>query len=254
MANASTALYPDSDASKVRTIPYTQPPGRGYPPIPRPFDLNPVIDLCTVGRLTGAQYVRCGKLQRPEGEIIRTAEVLDVDRQRIYRWLASGLTDIQADTIAIILGHHPCLIWPDWFAKAPSEEECLRAEDIEAGRIRAQENKAARLQLRAELEAERKAERLARIARIEQSITALPVPELIAPKPEPIAEREPAPEPWAQREAILGRLRDLKRRLYTWMQIEMLLDREGVVGPSGEPMDVLFLAGLYFHPDEEVSA
>jgi hypothetical protein len=87
-----------------------------------------VIRLCTLGRLTGVQATRGGAKTRPNGEIIRTAEVLDVDRQRVYRWTKRGLTADQADVIAIMFGLHPCLVWPDWFAQVPDEEEIAAAE------------------------------------------------------------------------------------------------------------------------------
>jgi hypothetical protein len=112
--------------SRVLTIPNA--PYSAHGPIPRPFPFEPVIRLCTLGRLTGVQATRGGAKTRPNGEIIRTAEVLDVDRQRVYRWTKRGLTADQADVIAIMFGLHPCLVWPDWFAQVPDEEEIAAAE------------------------------------------------------------------------------------------------------------------------------
>jgi hypothetical protein len=96
---------------------------------PRPFPFEPVIELCSEGRLTGKQRmgrIDAGEPLRAEGEIARTVEVLALtDSNYVYRWLKSGLTAAQADVIGITFGLHPCLIWPDWFAHAPSEDEPL---------------------------------------------------------------------------------------------------------------------------------
>jgi hypothetical protein len=43
------------------------------------------------------------------------ARMLDVDRQRIYRWRRDGLTATEADHMAVCLGLHPGDIWPQWW-------------------------------------------------------------------------------------------------------------------------------------------
>ncbi len=34
---------------------------------------------------------------------------------RVGRWYQRGLTDAEADNLAVSLGHHPVDIWPEWF-------------------------------------------------------------------------------------------------------------------------------------------
>jgi hypothetical protein len=139
MANASPVLYPSTEStaeSELPTLVWRQRtlaiPAR-CPREPRPFPVDPVIELCVEGRLTGVQVTRNGREIRPEGTLARTAEVLDVNRQRVHRWTRTGLTANQADAIAIMFGLHPCLIWPNWFECAPgTEAELLEAERIAA--------------------------------------------------------------------------------------------------------------------------
>lgn len=90
---------------------------------PRPFPFDPVIPLDVDGRLSGKQSFRWDEHQGPDGMIAQTAVVLDTDRNRVYRWLKRGLTADQADVIAIMFGLPPALIWTDWFAHAPSDED-----------------------------------------------------------------------------------------------------------------------------------
>ena len=40
--------------------------------------------------------------------------LLQVPRRQVYRWRGSGLTDRQADHLAIRCGLHPVLVWPGW--------------------------------------------------------------------------------------------------------------------------------------------
>jgi hypothetical protein len=136
MANASPVLYPSTEStaeSELPTLVWRQrtlsiPPRR--PGEPRPFSIEPIIELCVEGRLTGIQATRNGVALRPEGTIARTAEVLDVDRQFVYRLAKKGITANQADTLAIMFGLHPCLIWSDWFAHVPDEPEILAADEL----------------------------------------------------------------------------------------------------------------------------
>lgn len=39
---------------------------------------------------------------------------LGVSTRTIWRWRHSGLSDAQADHIAVALDYHPAIIWPDW--------------------------------------------------------------------------------------------------------------------------------------------
>jgi hypothetical protein len=128
MANRSPVLSPGDLSpddpptlvwrSRVLTIPRTPNHGRVH----RPFSFDPVIPLCVDGRLPWGQTATNGGNQGHDF-VITAAEVLDVDRQRVYRWLRGGLTAEQADVIACMFGLHPCSIWPDWFAHAPSEAD-----------------------------------------------------------------------------------------------------------------------------------
>lgn len=46
--------------------------------------------------------------------------------RRLARWRARGLTVWQADRVAVVLGCHPCEMWPSWWADcredAPPED------------------------------------------------------------------------------------------------------------------------------------
>ncbi len=87
---------------------------------PRPFPIEPVIEICSRERVNGVRYLRHGRLAE-EGRVLATALTLGLNRNRIYRWLKCGLSADQADAIAVYLGRHPCAIWPQWFALAPSD-------------------------------------------------------------------------------------------------------------------------------------
>jgi len=91
------------------------PPGREGPGV---FPFEPVFNLLSPG-----EHLRKCNGAHLDGVISGIARRLDVDRQYVYRWLRRGLTDHQADVIAVMVGLHPCLIWADWFEHAPSEEE-----------------------------------------------------------------------------------------------------------------------------------
>jgi hypothetical protein len=34
---------------------------------------------------------------------------------RVHHWYRRGLSDYEADMLAVSLGHHPVDIWPEWF-------------------------------------------------------------------------------------------------------------------------------------------
>ncbi len=40
---------------------------------------------------------------------------LGISTRTIWRWHHTGLSDTQADTIAVTLGYHPANIWPHWY-------------------------------------------------------------------------------------------------------------------------------------------
>lgn len=49
---------------------------------------------------------------------------LHVDRHTVYRWQREGLSVYQADRVAIRLGLHPVLIWPQWLDVHSEEMSC----------------------------------------------------------------------------------------------------------------------------------
>ena len=40
---------------------------------------------------------------------------LGISTRTVWRWHHTGLSDTQADTIAVTLGYHPANIWPHWY-------------------------------------------------------------------------------------------------------------------------------------------
>lgn len=44
--------------------------------------------------------------------------ILGTDRGQMKRWRRTGLTEAQADCLAVHIGRHPSEIWPEWFAMA----------------------------------------------------------------------------------------------------------------------------------------
>ena len=117
MTNASPLLCPgdlDPDdpptlvwCSRMLSIPHTPKTGPGKAPVLQPFAFDPVFDLCLEGRLPEGQTAANGIRHRHYRVITATAEVLGVDRGRVYRWTKRGLTADQADVIAIMFGLHP---------------------------------------------------------------------------------------------------------------------------------------------------
>ena len=83
------------------------------PKEPRPFSLEPVVELARreLRFLNGKAGRRWG-----QGPIAATAIRLGINRQMVHRWLHEGLGVYQADEIAIMLGLHPSCIWPEWFS------------------------------------------------------------------------------------------------------------------------------------------
>lgn len=57
------------------------------------------------------------------GSIRHQAVRLGVHDRQVYRWRSYGLTDEQADRIAIDLGTHPALVWADWHGPSADQLE-----------------------------------------------------------------------------------------------------------------------------------
>lgn len=51
-----------------------------------------------------------------DASTIALAELTGFSRRTIQRWRSTGVPDRHADTVAIRLGCHPCVIWPSWFS------------------------------------------------------------------------------------------------------------------------------------------
>ena len=72
---------------------------------PRPFPIETLLERCGFDNLT--------ELAHSTGMNARSA----------YRFRASGLTDAQADTLAVALGKHPLEVWDNWLTEAPDDDE-----------------------------------------------------------------------------------------------------------------------------------
>jgi len=97
-------LYaPKPRAAAPRTRPRRRRAATRRRPAPtrsvRRFDLAPLLAEYSVGRL---------------------AEIVGVDRGTVHRWSRSGLDEHRADEVAIAVGLHPALIWPEWLYEAAS--------------------------------------------------------------------------------------------------------------------------------------
>jgi len=64
----------------------------------------PVAPLWDVAEATSAHHL---------------AELLGVSDRTVVRWLVVGLLDTQADRMAVRLGYHPSMLWPEWFDVLP---------------------------------------------------------------------------------------------------------------------------------------
>jgi hypothetical protein len=124
MANVSVPLFPDRgfDHSRGRS-PAHRPIPTHWRDDPRPFSMDPVYDLVLK---RDPDYLMNGKMYA--GSVAIIARRTGTDRQNIYRWNARGIDAYQADAIAVRLGLHPVVIWPDWFTYAPTEAEVAASE------------------------------------------------------------------------------------------------------------------------------
>jgi hypothetical protein len=59
----------------------------------------------------------------PEASHTYIAEILDIGRSTIYKWIERQIrfNVYEADRYAIKLGLHPCEIWDDWFSMTLEE-------------------------------------------------------------------------------------------------------------------------------------
>ena len=84
-------------------------------PDDRRFPMAPLIDVCL--RMWRPPNIppgtNAGGVQ-PIGPVNRTAKVLGVARETVYRLRRSALSVQQADEYAQRVGYHPAEIWPEW--------------------------------------------------------------------------------------------------------------------------------------------
>lgn len=109
MTHDTCALYPERGSETLRG---RSPAARPIPPHgalePRPFPLRPVFEhLAQQGEVVHNWQTLSG--------VAILALRLGVDRRWVYRNLNRGLGGYVADAVAIRLGVHPVIIWPDWF-------------------------------------------------------------------------------------------------------------------------------------------
>lgn len=78
---------------------------------PRDLTLDPIL------------VVIAPDVEGMEGQLRTAAEnrVLGIDRQRRKYWRDHGLTAYDADRLAVRLGTHPALIWPEWWTTCEPE-------------------------------------------------------------------------------------------------------------------------------------
>lgn len=69
-----------------------------------------VHNICRYCLIDGRSHVRQGTCYTDK----ELAGDLGQNLQQIYRWRRNGITTQQADQLAVRIGSHPALIWPDW--------------------------------------------------------------------------------------------------------------------------------------------
>lgn len=52
------------------------------------------------------------------------ADIIDCHQSQIARWRREGLTERAADRVAVAIGEHPALIWPDWYETSAPPSRC----------------------------------------------------------------------------------------------------------------------------------
>jgi hypothetical protein len=65
----------------------------------------------------------------------RLALALGVNRGEVHRWMRNGVTTVTADKLAVRLGLHPALVWPEWADSALDEPPCLWCGQLTIGTI-----------------------------------------------------------------------------------------------------------------------
>lgn len=76
---------------------------------PRPYSFRRLLDVAW-----------------PSTSIMEVSRILGIHPRQLHRWLHYGLTERQADTLAIAAGLHPSLVWPDWWTHAPGDDLLVR--------------------------------------------------------------------------------------------------------------------------------
>lgn len=90
---------------------------RTYYILPR-FSLQPVLDYLE-GNDAWDQHPDKGGTQPNENYAVRFAYVArrtGVSKQTVIRWNSEGVDLYKADKIAVSLGKHPAMFWPDWYS------------------------------------------------------------------------------------------------------------------------------------------
>lgn len=53
----------------------------------------------------------------------RLYDVLEMPPDTLYRWRRQDLSEERADRIATALGVHPSMLWSEWWANVPAEDD-----------------------------------------------------------------------------------------------------------------------------------
>jgi lambda repressor-like predicted transcriptional regulator len=62
-----------------------------------------------------------------QASIVATAAAISVDPTTLHRLFTRDLIRYDAaDRVAVALGHHPCELWPEWFAEFEEPSESVR--------------------------------------------------------------------------------------------------------------------------------
>lgn len=92
----------------------------------RRYPLEPALEylgvVWTMHRTRWRSLNKPEELLEPDGAVRALAELAGFAPRSIHRWRHAGLTELVADRVAIALGAHPAVIWPEWFAPELLEE------------------------------------------------------------------------------------------------------------------------------------